>query len=419
MKLKDIKRKNRNKKIILTIAMIFVMAMGVGYAYLRDSLTLENNAKMSMTWNVYFDNVQKLGNSIDPATTPTLNKTSFNTTLNFTDTSQIYMAKFDVKNEGSFDAMITSYTANPLSSELQSYFDVAVTYGDGIGITNNDLLAQNATDSFKIKVSIKNGVNISQIPSSVPVSFTVNYGKADSNAAERQRKSLVELPQGKTKDTLAVGDEICIDGDTRECFNFVRYDGANNEDIVMLAKWNLNVGNKSKGTETFLQDSDVKGNLSSGTAYGTVTFSATNYWDDGTSLKTKYGNSWNTNNIYDSDYITKPDFTADGYNTENYSIAYYVEKYKEILTGYGLSVKDSRLLTFEEATDSSIGCSTSDYVCPSNSFIKGTSFWLGSVETNRNVWYVYGNDASFYSGVYYYATSCGVRPVIVISKSIV
>lgn len=419
MKLKDIKRKNRNKKIILTVAMVLVMAMGVGYAYLRDTLTLEDNAKMSMTWNVYFDNLQKIGDSIDPATTPTINKSSFSTTLNFTDVNQVYMARFDVKNEGSLDAMITSFTANPLSSELQTYFDVIVTYSDGIAIANNNLLAHGSTDSFKIKIAVKNGVNISDLPSSVPVNFTINYGKADSNATERQRRQLITLPQGKTKDTLAVGDEICVNGDTTECFNFIRYDGTNNEDIVMLAKWNLNVGNNSKGSETFIQNSDVKGNLSSGTAYGTVSFSATNYWYDGSTLKTKYGNEWNTNNIYDSDYVTRPDFSASGYNTTNYSIAYYVEKYKGILMWYGLSVKDSRLLTYSEATDSSIGCSASSYVCPSNSFIATTSYWLGSVETDRNTWYIYGSGAGFAAGVYYNATSCGVRPVVVISKSII
>ncbi|MBP3842000.1 MAG: hypothetical protein IK997_07795 [Bacilli bacterium] len=404
MKLKDLKRRSRSKKIILTIAMILVMAMGVGYAYLRDTLAIDNNTKMSVTWNVYFDNVQKLGNSMNPATTPSLNKTSFSTTLNFTDVSQVYETKFDVKNEGSLDAMVTSFTTNPLPEELQSYFDASVTYGDGIAIANNNLLAHGSSDSFKIKISIKDGVNVSDLPSSIPISVTVNYGKADSNATEREIRKIIELPTGKTKDTLAVGDEICINGDTTECFNFIRYDGDN---IVMLSKWNLNVGDNSKGTETFLQDSDVRGYVSSEIRYGNVAFSATNYWS---TLGLTY-----PADVYDNTYKTAPDFSANGYTTEGYSVAYYVEKYKKILEDYGVVVKNARLLTYSEATDSSIGCDNSSCSCPTG-FITNTLFWLGSADNDNVVWYVRsGGYFSFAS--YSLESDYGVRPVIEISKS--
>ena len=407
MKLKDLKRRSRSKKIILTIAMILVMAMGVGYSYLRDTLAIDNNTKMSVTWNVYFDNVQKLGNSMNPATTPSLNKTSFSTTLNFTDVSQVYETKFDVKNEGSLDAMVTSFTTNPLPEELQSYFDASVTYGDGIAIANNNLLAHGSSDSFKIKISIKDGVNVSDLPSSIPISVTVNYGKADSNATEREIRKLIELPTGKTKDTLAVGDEICINGETVECFNFIRYDGDN---IVMLSKWNLNVGDNSKGEETFKQDSDVLGDVDSSsgkTKYGTVAFSATNYWS---SLGLTY-----PADVYDNTYKTAPDFSANGYTTEGYSVAYYVEKYKKILEDYGVVVKNARLLTYSEATDSSIGCDNSSCSCPTG-FITNTLFWLGSADNDNVVWYV-RSGGYFSGGSYSFESYYGVRPVIEISKS--
>ena len=64
--------------------------------------------------------------------------------------------------------------------------------------------------------------------------FKGDYKQADENAISTYAW---RLPEGKTKDNLQVGDEICIKS---ECFNFIGYDGNN---IKMLSKWNLKVGN--------------------------------------------------------------------------------------------------------------------------------------------------------------------------------
>jgi hypothetical protein len=220
----------------------------------------------------------------------------------------------------------------------------------------------------------------------------------------------------RTKDNLQVGDEICINGDTTECFNFIRYDGNN---IVMLSKYNLKVGNicdssgnvtgsySSSDTGYGLQSSDMKGYVADQTRYGTVAFAGTNYWHDGSALKSKYGSSYPAD-VYDTDY-------SDTSGT-NYSVAYYVENYKSTLENYGLTVQDARLLTYTEATDSSIGCgSNSSYSC-SSGFIRNTSFWLGSASSNNYVWRV-TTGGSFYDYPHSFDDYYGVRPVIVISKS--
>ena len=182
----------------------------------------------------------------------------------------------------------------------------------------------------------------------------------------------------------------------------------------MLAKYNLNVGNNPKGTETNKQDSDVKGYISSGTTYGTVKFSGTNYWDDNGSPKSDYPGSYYPGPDYPIIYDVTNYKGAPG--ESNYSVAYYVDAYKTILTGYGATIKDARLLTYAEATDSSIGCDGSNNSCPTNGFITNTSFWLGSASNNSRVWSVdsYGY---FYYDDYGYGSIVGVRPVIVISKS--
>ena len=231
------------------------------------------------------------------------------------------------------------------------------------------------------------------------------------------KKPIVEIIiPNRTKDTLEVGDEICINGDTKECFNFIGYDGNN---IKMLSKWNLKIGNiysnwtkigeyTSNDPGYGLQNSNMRGWVNGATTYnGTVAFSGTSYWYDGGALKVKYGSSYPTE-VYDTDY-------RDATGT-NYSVAYYVENYKDILENYGLAVQDARLLTYVEATDTVIGCNASTYSCPTNRFITNTSFWIGSAYDHSSIWGIY-SDGLFNANIYDSDNEIGVRPVIVISKS--
>ena len=242
-------------------------------------------------------------------------------------------------------------------------------------------------------------------------------------------KPLVEImTANRTKDTLQVGDEICVNGATTECFNFIRYDGNNDENVVLLSKYNLKVGNiyssdgntktgeySSSDTGYGLQSSEARGQVSGQTRYGTVAFSGTNYWDDNGSPKSNYPGAYlpgpNYPTVYDSiNYKGTP-------GNNDYSVAYYVENYKDILETYGLTVQSARLLTYSEATDSSIGCDVNDLrPCPVDEFITYTSFWLGSALDSSGVWLVFSN-GSFNDNGYSNGKYGGVRPVIVVAKS--
>ena len=220
-------------------------------------------------------------------------------------------------------------------------------------------------------------------------------------------KKLYTLPYGRTENNLQVGDEICVNGDTTECFNFIGYDGNN---IKMLAKYNLNVGsNIQPGTEGVQNSLAIAWNVNSSTKVNnvypsSVTFSKTTYWYDGSGLKSKYGSSYPAD-VYDNSY-------KDASGT-NYSIAYYVENYKDKLETYGLTVQSARLLTYSEATDSSIGCGNGS--CPTG-FITNTSFWLGSAYSDNRVWFI-ATDSDFRDIAYFDEFAFGVRPVIVVAKS--
>ena len=411
------RRRKNNKNFILVLLLVIVGGL-VGYAALRTNLTINGETTVAKnTWSVKFTTITPVKNDGTITTTPVVTgDTTFRFGVKLNTPGDEYKVKVKVENQGTIDAMLS---ANPTLSGLEdmsSYLEYSVTYKDGISVEKGNLLEAGKSDEILVTLRFKKDISDTDLAGlatadvTKTMTFSMTYVQADNTAAGREK--LVQLPAGKTKDNLVLGDEITVG---TEQFNFVRYDGNN---IVMLAKWNLNVGNNPKTAETFKQDSDVKGYIDGGTTYGNVAFSATNYWYDGSDgLKTEYGSSFPAD-VYDNTYKTAPDFTGSGYNTSGYSVAYYVEKYKKILEDMGLMVSEARLLTYTEATDSTIGigCNGSNRSCPTTGFITNTGFWLGSTDGVNILWSV-SSGGGFYYNIFSYDGNCGVRPVIVISKS--
>ena len=431
------KKFDKKKKNTYKIFFLVLVGMTVGFAALNTTLQLIGTLNISRTtWDIHWENPTKVGGV--NATQEVHLKQNDNTTVEYqvklTNPGDYYEFTVDAKNDGTIDGMITNISNKVYENNVEvnpTYLESTITYADGATIENNHLLASGKKETYKVKVMYKTGLTPDQLPDSEKTynyRFTVTYMQADETTSKNR---LITLPAGKNKNNLEVGDEICIKD---ECFNFIRYDG---NDIVMLAKYNLKVGyiydsswNKtgqytSADTGYGLQSSEARGYVQGASSYnGTVAFSATNYWYDGSALKPEYGSSYPAD-VYDAvNHKTEPDFstTCDSthcFNTPGYSVAYYVDNYKTILTGYGATIKDARLLKYSEATDASIGCDRSNYSCPTtgdSAFITNTTFWLGSTYDDLGVWRVYSNgDFTFDS--YDRDDSFGVRPVIVISKA--
>jgi hypothetical protein len=175
---------------------------------------------------------------------------------------------------------------------------------------------------------------------------------------------------------------------------------------ILLAKYNLYVGQNCTSSSTSsctpistaasgygLQSADAKGYLGNWTnpAVATVPFSGVLYWST-------------TSNIYDTNYITAPNYSGQFYNrtdNPNYSIAYYVEEYVDRLGIEG----EGRLLTYTEAA-------AMTQVQRDN----GARYWLGSAYNDYYVWCV-SQDGFMAGNQYVDVYSRGVRPVIVINTS--
>ena len=420
-------RTNRKKNLYVGL-LCFILLLGIGFAALAANLKIDGTVNVSRTsWDVHFENVSITEGSVTANPAPTSDNTTTTEmayTINFTKPGDFYEFTVDMVNDGTIDAMVDVVSNKTYSSNgtteitLPTYLKNTVTYEDGTPILRNQKLDHNTTEKIKVRVEFRQDIQASDLPSSgdttVVFKFIGDYKQADENAVSTYDW---RLPEGRTKDNLEVGDEIC----TRDqCFNFIKYDGQDN-DIVMLAKYNLKVGYiySSSGIKTGeytsndpgygKQSSEARGWVAGASTYsGPVAFSATNYWYDGSSLKTEYGTSYPAD-VYDKQYKGAP-------GENDYSIAYYVEGYKTKLIGYGVTIKNARLLTYDEATDSSIGCDASNWSCPTNGFITNTTFWLGSALSKYGVWLV-SSDGAFNGITYYNGSRFGVRPVVVISKS--
>ena len=202
-------------------------------------------------------------------------------------------------------------------------------------------------------------------------------------------------PEGKNKTTVEMGDLIKID---TEEFYVVSNDGTN---IVLLARYNLNVGaNKVEGVEG-IQNANTVGLKSGKENKGTVKFSETAYWVDKIGEGEEYEGSYDNNlqkypNVFDS----------------NSNIYQYVISYKEYLESLGVRIKNARLLTMRELREDLGYDNTTCSNAPE--FLNETSFWLGEAVNNSDV-FRYGTYDGCTSGAgYYRADNFGVRPVIVI-----
>ena len=185
-----------------------------------------------------------------------------------------------------------------------------------------------------------------------------------------------------------------------------------------------------------LQSIDAVGGYSRMVGAGGVAFSSTNYWMNGNSFKSPYNenntiyynaiNEWEGNfkytandnqaypYVYDSNYATEPDFSSECnstncYNTPGYSIAYYVEEYKDRLIGMGApDTITGRLLTYEEADAlQNIYVGVDEYENPISITNSEIDYWLGSA---INAWYIWEN--YFFGDFNYGSDEYGVRPVI-------
>ena len=190
------KRRKKNQYILILV--VLLVSIGIGYAFLSQDLTINGTGKVAANnWSIYFDNLVLNQNNVALSTgdsAATINPTTL-TDVTYTITLQkpgdFYEFTVDVVNDGSIDAMIGS-VSNKLGGveidathPLPSYLNYTVTYSDGGPIQVNQLLEQNTSETYKVRLEYRTDITANDLPSTsqtLTLNFSVEYVQADENA---------------------------------------------------------------------------------------------------------------------------------------------------------------------------------------------------------------------------------------------
>ncbi len=426
----------KNKRSLIAIIIILIVGVGATFAYFITSSTYDNDFDVG-DYNVETkelfvspdewspgDTVNKSFKVKNKGTMPVAVRVAYNTewigsdggvitvpndavTINFSNnykwirqysyaSDYYYYYIYALAPGDEVEPFIESVTLN---SNLN---DTSCTYGDADDekICRTVYTANNM-DGAKFKLTLR----IETIPFS-----RISGWHTEQDLQIIEKKEGIFLPEGKTANNLEYGDEICVYKDTRECFKVLGYDG---DDVILFSKYPLLINTN----RDFQGKKGVQSSIIANYHGYSATFSTKAYWlDSESNLKSQYGTSFPAY-VYDSNYTD-----ASG---DNYSVAYYVENYKnELINNYNFPAKSARLLKLDELlahADCTLNSSSSEpyYSCGSNSTFGNDYYWLGDVyDAEGKIWVARKGAVSLYKYDYAFVSdSEHVRPVIIVDKN--
>ena len=147
-------KRRRFQTYIYLVLVLFIFSMGIGYAALSETLTIEGTTDIDeASWNVHFQDVAIADGSVTATTAPTItDNTNVSFGVNLENPGDFYDFTVDVINEGTFDATLNSITILPtLTGAEANFFTYNVTYGDGYAISDGDLLHAGETKTIHVR----------------------------------------------------------------------------------------------------------------------------------------------------------------------------------------------------------------------------------------------------------------------------
>ena len=423
------------KNIYITIAIVTLVLIGIGYAVLTNNLSIQGNTNVKKnTWDVHFENLKVISSNINQTdrSANITNDTKVNYTAGLRKPGDYLEFTVDVVNKGSFDAMISSVTNTGIPSNLQNYVTYSATYDSGVALNNKQILnKETGKEKIRVRVAVKNDVSISDLPSSnksLDLTFTINYEEADANA--------VAITHPTCKRATILHEEVCNSTLSHSAYSC--RDKFNKGDIMTFG--NLGTAGTLVAGDAF--DCDVNGDgeynpnterfyylkdLSTNSNYGVLIYYV-NVSEgmpvDGSS--TAYDSDNNPRENGPKTAVTQLPTTS---QWKKVSLSNKIRKIKDELgveyLDFSYNGYAGRLPSFDDlsvcANNTSSGSLSRNCLFllekTSYRYIAQGDYWLEDIRSDNSgtgVYYVWG---LFANVSYTYIGSIGVRPVIEVEKS--
>ena len=382
--------KINNKSFYIFFIIIVFVGVTIGYAVINSTLNINGKSSISKnTWDVYFDNINVGVGSVEAEKVPTIENTStvdFEVALNLP--GDYYEFTVDVVNAGSIDAMIESISKTPdLSTEQQKYLNYIIEYENGEEIVSKQLVNNESFLRLKVRVEYKSDITAFDLPTvseTLNLGFNINYVQADGNGIGVKDNGIKMIASYGSLDELGTVVKIGT-----EYFYTIGNEGNN---VKLLSKYNLYVGN-------IVSEKNVVNPL-----------------DNPTGMQESIAIAYKADEIYP--FIGTTAFSlVDSYYSGSL-VENYVNVYKNLLeSNFGVDIVEARLITSDELTNpETFNCKSFDKCSSDYPWIYSTSYWTGTNMSDR-VYFV-RSTGYYYNNVYSTNDSVGVRPVIIISKSL-
>lgn len=174
---------NKNFKVIMAVGVIALIAVvGVGFAAFSTNLKINGSGTVkASSWKIKFANLSTatLTGQAQEVTAPTLSNEDTHIgdyDVTFTSPGDSITYTFDVKNEGTFNAKVSSVviptptcTGNGVNattdaSNVCKNLSYTLTYADGSPIAENDTLDSNETKNLKLTLTYSADTVASELP---------------------------------------------------------------------------------------------------------------------------------------------------------------------------------------------------------------------------------------------------------------
>lgn len=387
------RKKRPKQKILYVCFFIFVFSISIGYAFLNIMLSIVGTVDVKgNTWDLSFENVQIRSGSVTASTPPVAGDISsgVSTVFSLKNPGEYYEFTVDVKNNGTVDAMIDTFSVTPsLDSTQKGYIDYVVTYQNGDALSKNQLIPKNG-GFVRLKFRMKYKVDFTgsqTIFDNISAKILIGYvpSRGQGVAVRNNGISLIDVKSG---DGFTRGSEFCIQS---ECFKVISSDSTT---VTALAKYNLYIGYSTDenwsttvlSSPTGLQDRTALGYGNTYPFIGTIDFSS-------------YNQKGTNNNDYDGSIVEQE-----------------VLSYHGKIVARNVTPIETRLIKLTELE--SLNCTTSD--CSSApSWVRSTSYWTMTPNSSGKYYiYVMENGNINSDGYYSSKNMYGVRPVIVVLRSL-